>query len=127
MKIEVLPEYSHDLKRLLKKFPSLTEDVARACKVIEAAKNRDRGLPLRHQGTKTGPDRNSLRTLGGLRGPIPVSGIPVHRRGCQPQAVSPKLLALDHLTTRALDHSCLTDHSPGKTDLDLARLKRHFC
>ena len=30
MKIDELPEYSHDLKQLLKKFPSLTEDVARA-------------------------------------------------------------------------------------------------
>jgi hypothetical protein len=56
MKIDVLPEYSHDLKQLLKKLPSLTEDVARACKVIEAPKNRDRSSPPSHLGKPQTPN-----------------------------------------------------------------------
>ena len=114
MKIDELPEYSHDLKQLLKKFPSLTEDVARACKVIEAYPNGIAGVIVR-------VDRTGLAT------PI----FKVRHFRCKSMGKGSRSgIRLIYARPRGEDRVVLCElyrHSPGKTDLDLDRLKRHFC
>jgi len=108
MKTDVLPEYSHDLKQLLKKFPSLTEDV------IEAYPNGIAGVIVR-------ADRTGLAT------PI----FKVRHFRCKSMGKGSRSgIRLTYARPRGEDRVVLCElyrHSPGKTDLDLDRLKRHFC